>query len=186
MALYFPINRLAHGGLQLALPLDQHTPLYPPSIVPYLLASLSFVIVPVWAALRVPRGDFEEYIAAILLATWTSYVVYIAFPTYVTRPEIVSKDIFSTVISALYRTDLAYNAMPSGHVFYSTLSFLYLERWRPRYKLVWLASWVIILASALLTRQHNILDLMAGIFLAGLAYLIAAYIRKKRGLKFAS
>jgi membrane-associated phospholipid phosphatase len=186
MALYIPINRFARGGVQLSLPLDQHIPLYPPFIVPYLLGTLLFVGLPVWVAIHAPPGDFEDYTIAILLATWVSYTVYIVFPTYVTRPEIVSKDIFSSAISALYQTDLAYNAAPSGHAFYSTLSILYLKRWKPGYKFVWLAAWIIILVSTLLTRQHNILDLISGMLLAGLVYAIAACIRKKWDLKFAS
>jgi membrane-associated phospholipid phosphatase len=186
MALYVPINRLAHGGVQLSLPLDQQIPFYPPFIIPYLSGTLLFVGLPVWAAILAKPGDFEYYSISILLATWASYIAYIVFPTYVTRPDIVSKDVFSNAMQLLYHTDRAYNAAPSGHAFYSTLSFLYLIRWKPRYKLVWLASWMIILASTLFTRQHDILDVVSGLSLAGVAYMVASYIRKKRDLKFAS
>jgi membrane-associated phospholipid phosphatase len=177
MALYFPINRLAHGGVQLSLPLDQYIPLYPPSIIPYLLGTLIFVGMPVWSAVNTKPGEFEDYAASVLLATAVSYIVYIVFPTYVNRPEITNKDIFSGAIAILYQTDQAYNAVPSGHAFYSTLSFLYLARWKPGYKLVWLSFWIIILASTLLTRQHNILDLVSGLVLAVVSYAIGGYVR---------
>lgn len=186
MALYFPINRFAHGGVQLSLPLDQFIPFYSPFIIPYLLGTLLFIGMPVWSAFKAQSGEFEEYAFSILLATCVSYITYLVFPTYVTRPEIVSKDLFSNAMNILYQADLIYNAAPSGHAFYSSLSFLYLLRWKPRFKSVWLAGWIIILASTLLTRQHYIPDLIAGLFLAGLAWAIGGYLRKKWDLIFAS
>ena len=161
IALYFPINRIAQNGVQLSLPIDRQIPFYPPFIIPYLSGTLLFIGVPVWAAIRAGPGDFEDYTISILLAIWVSYIVYIVLPTYVSRPEVVSKDIFSKVMEILYGIDRAYNAAPSGHAIYSTLSFLYLIRWVPRYKFIWLASWITILASALFTRQHNVLDIVS-------------------------
>jgi membrane-associated phospholipid phosphatase len=186
MLLYFPINRLMQGGVQLSLPLDQDVPFYPPFIIPYFLGNLIFVGLPVWAAIRARSGEFEAFAISLLLATMVSYIVYITFPTYVARPDVASGDIFSNAISTLYQTDRSYNAAPSGHAFYSTLSFLYLARWKPRYKLAWLAAWLIILASTLLIRQHNILDLASGLALAAVTYMAGCYARKKRNLKFAS
>jgi membrane-associated phospholipid phosphatase len=186
MLLYFPINRLMQGGAQLSLPLDQDIPFYPPFIIPYLLGNLIFVGLPLWAAIRARSGEFEAFAVSLLLATIVSYIVYITFPTYVARPDIMSGDVFSNAISTLYQTDRSYNAAPSGHAFYSTLSFLYLVRWKPQYRLVWLVAWLIILASTLLIRQHNILDLASGLALAAVAYILGSYARKKWDLKFAS
>lgn len=180
MALYFPINHLSHGGIELSISLDQHISLYPPFIIPYLLGSLLFIGLPVWAAFHTRSVDFESYASSLLLATAVSYLVYLLFPTYVTRPVVVSNDIFSRAISILYQADLAYNAAPSGHAFYSTISFLYLARWKPQFKLIWLASWLIILASTLFTRQHNILDLVSGVILGLAAYAAGIYISRKR------
>jgi membrane-associated phospholipid phosphatase len=186
LALYFPINHFAHGGVQLQLAIDEHIPLYPPAIVPYLLGSLLFIGFPIWAAINMKPGEFEAYAISVLLATVISYAVYWIFPTFVMRPEIPGKDIFSQAIGVLYQTDRAYNAAPSGHTFYTMLSFSYLGRWRPKYYLVWIISTVIILASTLLTRQHNILDLISGLALAIITYFMGIYIRKTRTVHFAS
>ena len=186
MALYFPINLLAHDGVQLASPLDQAIPLYPVFIIPYLIASVLFVGLPVWAAFSARSGEFEFYTICILLATAISYIIYLAYPTYVARPEVVSQDLFSNAISLLYRTDRAYNAAPSGHAFYCTLSLIFLSRWKPDFRIIWLALWIIILASTLFTRQHNLLDLACGLALAGAAYAAGRYLVQKRDLKFAS
>ena len=182
---HLPINRFAHGGTELILPIDRHIPLYPPFVVPYLLASLLFVGLPVWAAFKVKSGEFAAYTISILFATWISFIVYLAYPTFVTRPEIVSKDIFSHALSILYQADQAYNAAPSGHTFYGLLSFTYLSLWKPRYRLLWAACVMVILASTLFTHQHHVLDLVSGFALAAVAFLIG-YLTKKIGGFFVS
>jgi hypothetical protein len=186
MALYFPINLLVHGGVQLSSPLDQFIPLYPVFIIPYLSGSLLFIGLPVWAAFSARSGEFEFYLVCILLATAISYIVYLTYPTYVVRPEVISQDLFSNAISLLYRTDRAYNAAPSGHAFYSTLSLIFLIRWKPDFRIVWLAFWLLILTATLFTRQHNLLDLVGGLALAGASYAAGRVLAQKRELKFAS
>lgn len=186
MELYFPINRLARGGVELSLPIDRHIPLIPVFIVPYLFGNLLFVALPIYAAIRIKPVEFESYAISLLIAAVISYVVFVTIPTYVIRPEIVNQDFFSRAVAALYQTDKAYNAAPSGHTFYTILAFLYLSRWYPKYMLIWGIIALAILTSTLLTRQHNILDLVSGLALAVLSFTIITLIRKKWNLNFAS
>jgi len=186
LALYFPINRFAHGGIQLSLFVDSRISLSPPAIVPYLLGSLLFIDFPIWATFRAKRGEFEAFTISILLGTALSYIVYLVFPTYVVRPEITSSDIFSKAIDLLYQTDKAYNAAPSGHALYTTLVFLYLTRWKPNFRYVWLVGALLILASALLTRQHNVLDLVSGLTLGVIVFWFGRLVHARRSLSFAS
>jgi membrane-associated phospholipid phosphatase len=184
--LYFPINRFMHDGVQLALPIDQNIPLYPPAIVPYLLGAALIVLFPIWAAIYIKPKEFEAYVVSILTATVISYLAYLIFPTFVSRPEIVSNDVFSKIIAILYQADRAYNAAPSGHTFYTLISCLYLSRWQPRYKLVWAVLAVLIILSTLFTRQHYVLDLVCGLALAVLAYVAGRFAQKRWNLQFAS
>jgi membrane-associated phospholipid phosphatase len=184
--LYFPINQFMHGGVQLSLPIDQNIPLYPPAVVPYLLGSLLFVAFPIWAAIYVKPKEFEAFTVSILTATVISYLAYLIFPTFVTRPEVTSNDFFSRVIALLYQTDRSYNAAPSGHTFYTLLSCLYLSRWQPKLKIVWAVIAALIILSTLFTRQHYILDVVCGLVLAVLAYISGRFAQKKWDLKFAS
>jgi membrane-associated phospholipid phosphatase len=186
LSLYFPINRMVHDGVQLLLPIDGLIPLFPPAIVPYLSGDALFIGVPIWAAIRAKPREFEAYTISILLATAVSYVVYFVFPTFVTRPEITSTDAFSRALMILYRTDRAYNAAPSGHAIYTVLSFLYLARWTPNYRPIWMVAAVLILVSTLLTRQHYVLDIASGIALAILAYIAGHFAEKRWVLTFAS
>jgi membrane-associated phospholipid phosphatase len=186
IALYFPINRLAHNGVQLILPIDRAIPLYPPAVVPYLLADVLFIGFPIWAALRIKPQEFEAYTVSILLAILVSYIVYLTLPTAVSRPEVTSTDFFSSVISRLYQVDQSYNAAPSGHTYYTIISFLYLSRWKPKFKLVWGIIAALILLSTLFTRQHYVLDIVAGLALAILAYAVGRLAQNRWNLKFAS
>jgi len=186
LGLYFPVNQLAHGGVQLSLPIDKLIPLYPPAIIPYLLGDILFIGFPIWAALRVKPREFEAYAVSILFATLVSYFAYLIFPTFVIRPDISSTDMFSKVLVILYQTDKAYNAAPSGHTFYSVLSCLYLSRWKPNYRPIWIVVTLVILASALLTKQHYVMDIVFGLALAILAYAFGRFSQAKWNLKFAS
>jgi len=186
MLLYIPINRWVHGGVTLALSLDHSIPLSPPFIVPYLLGSLLFVALPVWAAWRVKPGEFESYVLCILSAVIISCIIYIVYPTYVDRPDITAQDFFSRSIALLYQADRVNNAAPSGHTFYSVLSVIYLFRWKPRLAWLWIITAMLIVVSTLLTRQHNILDLVSGLALAILVYFAVRYIRQKWTANFAS
>jgi membrane-associated phospholipid phosphatase len=179
MLFYIPINRFAHGGTQLQIPLDRSIPLYPPAIIPYLFGTLLFICFPVWAAFRAETVEFEAYSISILLAMYISYFVYLVFPTFVVRPEILSTDIFSRILNSLYSADKAYNDAPSGHAFYTLLSLLYLSKWRPKLRSIWLVVALLILGSTLLTRQHNILDLVLGLTLGIFAYLVGQMIETK-------
>ena len=163
IALYIPINQLQHGGVQLNLPVDSQIPLYPPAIVPYLLGTVIFIVFPILAALYVKPKEFEAYAVSILIATVISYLAYLIFPTFVTRPEVTSNDFFSQVIKLLYQADRSYNAAPSGHTFYTLLSCFYISRWLPKLKWLWAIIAALIILSTLFTRQHYILDLVCGV-----------------------
>ena len=186
MALYFLINRLVRGGVSLDLPLDRLIPLYPPFVAPYFLADVLFIGLPVWAAWRAKAGEFETYALCLLLATLISYVVYITFPTYVNRPEVFGQDYFSRAVALLYRADQAHNAAPSGHAFYTLISAIFLTRWKPRLIWLWFAMTLLILASTLFVRQHNLLDLAAGLVLATTVYILMNYLNRKKTFTFAS
>ncbi|MFA5308441.1 MAG: phosphatase PAP2 family protein [Dehalococcoidales bacterium] len=186
LAVYFVINRFVSGGRALALPVDKHIPLFPPAIIPYLAGSVLFVAFPVWASLYAPRGRYEAYLISFLTATIVSYIIYLALPTYVIRPEVESGDFLSRAVALLYRHDFPQNAAPSGHTFYTTISFFYFRLWQPRYWGIALIIAIMIIASTLLTKQHYVLDVIAGLALGIISYGLGRYAQKRWSLEFAS
>jgi len=186
LLIYLPINRLVNGGWALSLSIDKHIPLWAPAIIPYLLGSFFFVAFPVWASLYAEKGEFEAYFISFLTATIISYIIYLALPTFVIRPEVNSQDFFSRAVALLYQNDYPHNAAPSGHTFYTVISFLYLKLWKPKVWVISLAIALLIIASTLLTRQHYLLDVISGLILGIIAYWIGRFTQKKWHLKFAS
>ena len=185
LMLYFLINRLVVGGWALSLSIDKYIPLYPPALVFYLLGSLLFIGFPIWAALYSKEGEFEAYIISVFAATLVSYVIYIALPTYVIRPNITSQDYLSKAIVFLYKNDFPHNAAPSGHTFYTLISFLYIKHWRPRLLTISLIIAVLIIASTMLTKQHYVMDVLSGLMLGFTAYWAGRFIQNRSNLKFA-
>lgn len=186
LVIYFPINRLVSGGWALSLPIDKNIPLYPPALIPYLLGSLLFVAFPIWASLYSEKYKFEAYVISFLTATTISYIIYLTLPTFVIRPEVHSQDHFSRAIVLLYQNDYPHNAAPSGHTFYTLISFLYIKFWNPKVQVISLTIALLIIASTLLTKQHYVLDVISGLILGFIAYWTGQYTQKKWNLKFAS
>jgi membrane-associated phospholipid phosphatase len=186
LVIYFPINRLAKGGWALSLPVDKLIPLCPPALIPYLIGTFLFVAFPIWASFYSKKYEFESYIISFLTATLISYIIYLALPTFVIRPEVHSQDYFSKAIVFLYQNDYPHNAAPSGHTFYTLISFLYIKLWYPKVQGVSLTIALFVIASTLLTKQHYVLDVISGLILGFIAYWAGRYIQKKWSLKFAS
>ena len=186
LLVYFPINRLVNGGWALALAVDRYIPLWPLALIPYLLGSFLFVAFPVWASLYSEKYKFEAYVISFLAATIISYIIYLVLPTFVIRPEVSSQDFFSRAVILLYENDYPHNAAPSGHTFYTVISFLYLRLWKPKVRGIALTLALLIIASTLLTKQHYVLDVVSGLILGITAYWIGRHTQKKWHPKFAS
>lgn len=186
LMIYLPINRLVTGGWALSLPIDKYIPLYPPALIPYLIGSFLFVAFPIWTLMYSEKYEFEAYIISFLTATIISYIIYLTLPTFVIRPEVHSQDNFSKAIVLLYQNDYPHNAAPSGHTFYTLISFLYIKLWNPKVQGISLAIALLIIASTLLTKQHYVLDVISGLILGFIAYWTGHYVQKKWNLEFAS
>jgi membrane-associated phospholipid phosphatase len=184
--IYFPINRLVPGGWALSLPIDKFIPLYPPALIPYLLGTFLFIAFPIWASFYSKKNEFEAYTISFLTATIISYIIYLTLPTFVIRPEVYSQDYFSKAIVLLYQNDYPHNAAPSGHSFYTLISFLYIKAWVPKAQVISLTIALLIIASTLLTKQHYVLDVIFGLILGIIAYWTGRYTQKKWNLGFAS
>jgi membrane-associated phospholipid phosphatase len=178
--LYFPINRLVQGGVVLATPWDAHFSLQPVWVIPYLLSLAWWAGCFVWAAWKMEDGLFEAFAVGLIAVMLASYVVYIAYPTYVVRPAPEGNDLLTRAIRALYESDRANNALPSGHTYNTVLIALFWSRWHPRQRWLWLAITVIVLLSTLFTRQHNLPDLAGGIVFAWLGYRLGLWWMERR------
>ncbi len=131
-----------------------------------------------WLATR--REQLQKYLGGFALLTAISFAIYVFFPVIVPRPTVAEAN---GVYGLLLSYDGPYNAMPSLHAgfLYYTLAFAWRVYERPpRWAVVVLAGWaLLILWSTLATKEHYLLDLIAGVALAAVCD-VAAWSRMRR------
>ncbi len=190
-AQFFVINmlnsqlRAPTDGWELIIPaIDNHLSPQGIWLIPYMVGFVLTAALPFWAAFVMPNKLFRQFVFSMAFAALVSYAIYIAVPTYVTKPspqEVHGNDLFSVMLRNSYKLDAAastHNAAPSQHVFYAIINMCYMIRFRPRPRvfIVWVTLGTLISASTLMTMRHNSPDLITGYLLALLAYSVGLWL----------
>jgi len=178
MLLYVPVNRLISGGYNLKIDIDNYIPLVPLFVIPYLFGLIFWIFTILKINLSKDEKLIKEFNLLIILSSIVSVAIYILIPTFVTRPVVTGTDIFSEILRLIYSNDQVYNAAPSGHTFYTILCFVGLNRLIPGKKYLWGILSVLIVISTVLTKQHNLLDIVIGIVFALSVIFISRKIAK--------
>lgn len=112
---------------------------------------------------------------ADLFAKLMCMLCFLGFPTTNIRPVIEGNSIWEELMRMLYRVDAADNLFPSIHCLTSAFCFIAVRGNEKVPKWYKTASFLIaagICASTLTTRQHVLADVIAGIALAELSWLL--------------
>jgi membrane-associated phospholipid phosphatase len=171
--IYLITNRLLTGGIVPRIPLDEYIPLWPIWTIPYLLLLPYWLLMLVIMTLKMDEPRFRWIILAAMVSQYISVAAFILFPTYIERPILDPADSSQGLIAYLYSMDHVNNALPSMHMSLTTLIALGCWGWLPKLRWFWAATIPITIASTLFTKQHYVLDLVAGILLACAAYILA-------------
>jgi fatty acid desaturase len=152
--------------------LDQIVPFYPDAAWLYL--SL-YLLLPIAPLLMTTRRELACYAASVAIVSMVSNLIFFLCPTGLTRPAVDAPGLAYALILA---TDRPVNACPSLHASLAVLSALWCARllratdnrrawfWQV---LAW--AWTLaILYATLLTKQHVLVDLLAGGALAVVVY----------------
>lgn len=166
---YFPTSQAGTGGIMPKIFLDVF-PIQPVWIVVYVLCFPLWLFCIVWAVLKMEEQSFRALIAAAFLTISSGIAAFILFPTYVDLPQIIGTDFFSNLLRQIQESGGSYDALPSGHLYITTLFALFFTRWYPRTRLLWIGIVVLVSLSTLFTGQHYLLDVISGIVLAWLGY----------------
>ncbi len=153
-------------------------------LIPYFAGFWLAALVPLWATFTMPNRLYRQFILAMATAALAGYVVYVAFPTYVTKPapeQVPGDHLLADLLRESYDVDAAastHNAAPSQHVFYALINMCFMIRWRPRPHVfvAWVTLAALICASTLLTMRHNSPDLISGYFFAIGGYYAGVYL----------
>ncbi len=168
-AIYFPTSLNLTGGIAPKTALDV-IPIVPIWVIPYLLCFPLWLTAATWAVWRMEEKLYRAFILACLLTFSSSIAIFFLFPTYVERTALAGNDIFTITLLRVYQAGGDYNALPSGHIYITTLLALFYSLWMPRFQALWLSILVIVSLATLFTGQHYLLDLLAGYLIAWVGY----------------
>lgn len=153
------------------LALDRVLPLVPAWALVYGALYLFLILLPVF----VVRQDehIRRTVFAYLLIWITAYVLFFVYPTAAPRPaKVVGEGFAVWGLRALYSSDPPYNCFPSLHVAHSFVSALTCYPVNRCVGSVAMVCAALVALSTLFTKQHYVVDVVAGVFLALIAYAI--------------
>jgi membrane-associated phospholipid phosphatase len=103
----------------------------------------------------------------------TAYIFFLVYPTRAPRPPSVPGDGFMAWgLRFLYQADPPYNCFPSIHVAHSFVSALTCYRVHRGLGIAAVIAAALVGLSTLFAKQHYVLDVIAGVFLACMAGVI--------------
>ena len=161
---------------------DRSIPLMPWTIIIYFGCYLH------WAAnylICAAHNSREKYrfFTAEMLAKGISMLIFLLIPTTAIRPQITGTGLWNDLMRLLYTIDSADNLLPSLHCVASWFCWIGIRKRKDIpafYRYFSLVFALAVCVSTLTTKQHVILDVIVGVLLAEVCYLIAG-IPKLRG-----
>lgn len=193
VALYFPIyflwfvaleNRTDVKFMDIHCIVDDWIPFCEFFIIPYLLWFLYVLCTLVFLFFQINHlENFYHTIIVLIIGMTTCLAIYTIFPNAQNmRPTTFAREnIFTQIITILYRTDTDTNVLPSIHVYNSLAIHAAICRIADLYGKKWLrpASLILCIAICLSTmflKQHSFLDVVTAILL----YFLVEYIIRTR------
>jgi membrane-associated phospholipid phosphatase len=171
---YIFIGVLATPGRVLHAPelaLDRALPLVPFWALVYGALYLFLILLPIFVVRQ--EALLRRLLLAYLMVWLTAYAFFILYPTVAPRPAQVPGTGFPAWgLRTLYGGDPPYNCFPSLHVAHSFVSALACGRIHRRVGAGALFCATLVALSTLLTKQHYLADVIAGILLAAGAYAL--------------
>jgi membrane-associated phospholipid phosphatase len=172
--LYLPTTRWLTGGVAPRIFLDVY-PIWPVWTVIYMLCWPIWMAAYTYIALKMDNRLFKIALFSATLTIGLSMMIYVLYPTYVIRQVLSGSDFFTKFLGWVYAHDGTYDALPSGHIYMTTLLVLFYSRWYPRYTWLWVGILALISFSTLYTGQHYILDIVSGVAIAYVCYRIGCW-----------
>lgn len=173
---YFGSRAVAGGWYHynLETSLDGRIPFWPPSVLIY-LGSYLFWLAGYILLARQEKEEAYHFFLSEALSKLLCMIFFLVLPTTNTRPAIEIDGLWNQLMIYLYSTDAADNLFPSIHCLESWLCFIGVKNRRGTphwYQNFSCAAAVLICISTLLTKQHVVVDVIGGIFMAELCFYI--------------
>ena len=151
-------------------------------IIPYCLWYLLIFIVPYYLYIK-DKDRFVKYIYSYIACTIIANIIFIIYPTTVSRPDVVVTGPISFITHFIFSADTPImNCFPSLHCAMSLLFILFIiptKNINNYIKLSIIFLSILIMASTLFIKQHVFIDAISGNILAIISYYIIIPIYKK-------
>ena len=169
---YFLTGALAYQGdfMSLAIPIDHRIPFRPEWVFVYLTVYFVFILPFFYLEDRkaLIAMDLSQFIALAL-----SYTMFIYLPVAFDRPMVEVVDFATWTLDIVQGQDPPWNCFPSTHCIACTIASLALMKYNRKVGWWVLGSTIFICASTMYTKQHFVLDVVAGVALgAAIFYLV--------------
>ncbi|MGE7781084.1 phosphatase PAP2 family protein [Peribacillus sp. NPDC097264] len=175
--IYSIINQLPSDAVDVTTKIDEGIPFIKEFIIPYLLWYPFMYGLLIYYCF-VDRKQYFVAISSLISGKLICFVVYVFWQTTVPRPDVVGDDIFANLVRFIYMHDQPVNCLPSIHVMTTFIMMIIVynrkEDFKREYACVTVMGTLIIL-STLFTKQHAILDALAGILVACAVYAAAQF-----------
>ena len=124
------------------------------------------------AVLFAGRETFRRAYLAYLLAFAVCIASHLLFPVTITRPAVPAEgDLSMRLLAWVYAADRPINLFPSFHA--AVAAILWRLRPASRFMSAAVSAWTVALCAAcILTKQHYVLDVVAGLAVGGIAVIV--------------
>ena len=162
--------------------LDNYIPVVSVFVVIYVFSYVFWICGPMAVSIG-KKSHFINYVVGLLLAYLIGFLIFTFAPTYMDRvaeglTTYAGNGIFDKMLQTVYASDggdIAFNLFPSYHCMISTYCYLGVRK-QPEiskgFKIYSFIMALLICISTQLTRQHYLLDMVAGISIAVICYII--------------
>jgi len=158
--------------------LDQYIPFCEFFIIPYILWFI-YVAVTVVYLIFTDKTDYYHFTAFLAIGMTVFIIVSYVYPNGQNlRPiQFVRDNIFVDMVRMLYQTDTSTNILPSIHVFNSIATHIAISKNKQLRKHKWIQVssfilMILIILSTMFLKQHSIIDVISGIILAIICYIV--------------
>ncbi|MFE0503219.1 phosphatase PAP2 family protein [Peribacillus butanolivorans] len=177
-SIYSIINQSTGHAVDVTTIIDGEIPFIKEFVVPYLLWYPYIYGLLIYYCF-VDRKHYFVALGSLISGKLICFIVYCFWQTTVPRPEVVGNDIFANLVRLVYSHDQPVNCLPSIHVLTTFIMMIVVYKRKDQHKWEYAsvtAFGTLIILSTLFTKQHAVLDVLAGILLACGVYVSIQYL----------
>ncbi|MDR0890087.1 MAG: hypothetical protein LBM28_05545 [Oscillospiraceae bacterium] len=180
------VQLLANGsaGLDMTSAADKLIPFVPAWVWAYVLTYIFWAYQYITVAQESPELCCR-LAAADFVAKVVGFFFFVFLPTTNIRPEIAGGGVNAWLMNLIYTVDTPTNLFPSAHCYIAWIGTRYMFecrhlRHRIPISIACVIGSLLVFASTLFTKQHGLYDVIGGVALAEIGWLVARYTKLPR------